>query len=79
MSTAYDSKANQSYTLSVTPGSGYVDITATPEVTATWGTGSRTIVAELSFDLQVVIDPDTVWTPLIGTISVLADVTGVGG
>lgn len=78
LSTAYDPKANQSYTLTVTPGEGYVDITATPETTASWGAGSRTVVAELSFDLQVVIDPDTVWTPLIGTIVVLADVTGVG-
>lgn len=78
-STAYDSKADASYALTVTPGVGYVDITAAPEVTATWGTGSRAIVAELSFDLQVVIDLDTVWTPLIGTIAVLGDVTGVGG
>jgi hypothetical protein len=78
-STAYDAKSDTSYTLSVTPGEGYVDITATPEVTSSWGTGSRTIVAELSFDLQVDIDQDTIWTPLIGTIAVLGDVTGVGG
>jgi hypothetical protein len=78
-STAYDAKSDTSYTLSVTPGEGYVDITATPEVTSSWGTGSRTIVAELSFDLQVEIDQDTIWTPLIGTIAVLGDVTGVGG
>jgi hypothetical protein len=33
-------------------------------------------VAELTFDLQVVIENETVWTPVIGTISVIGDVTG---
>lgn len=77
-STAYDPKSGTSYDLDVTTGEGYVDITASPTITQTWGTGSKSIVAELSFDLQVVIDQDTVWTPLIGTIAVLGDVTGAG-
>jgi hypothetical protein len=33
-------------------------------------------VTELAFDLQVTIDGATVWTPVIGTITVLGDVTG---
>lgn len=79
LSTAYDSKSNNSYSLVTTPGEGYVDITATPTLTSTWGTGSKPIASELSFDLQITIDVDTVWTPVIGTIAVLSDVTGVGG
>ena len=77
-STAYDAKSDNSYELLVSTGEGYVDITATPTVTATWGTGSRPIASELSFDVQVTIDNDVVWTPVIGTIVVLSDVTGVG-
>jgi hypothetical protein len=79
LSTAYDSKNRTSDNLSVTPGEGYVDILATSDVTSTWGTGYGNIAAELVFDLQITIDVDTVWTPVIGTIVVLSDVTPVGG
>jgi hypothetical protein len=78
-STAYDPKADQRYTLATTPFNGYVDVVASPTITSSWGTGSNAISAELSFDLQVIIDEDTVWTPIIGTIVVLSDVTPVGG
>lgn len=74
--TALDVKSNTSSELQVVAGTGYVDIIALPELTSTWGS-SRTSssIAELSFDLQVTIDADTVWTPIIGTIRVLPDVT----
>jgi hypothetical protein len=49
---------------------------APSSITELWGTGYKTIVTELTFDLQVTIDSDTVWTPLIGTISVIGDITG---
>jgi hypothetical protein len=78
-STAYDFKGDALDTLVVTPGTGYVDIYATPEITSGWGLGHNTISAELAFDLQIIIDPDTIWTPIIGTIVVLSDVTVVGG
>lgn len=73
---AYDSKTDTSYDLLVEETSTGVKITAAPEVTATWGTAPKDRVAELSFDLQVTIDADTVWTPILGTISVLGDVPG---
>lgn len=73
-SSAYNAKGDVLDALQVNAGDGYVEITALPEVTATWGTGSSQIVAELTFDLQVTI-ADTVWTPIIGTIAVLSDVT----
>ena len=67
--------------LLVTPGVGYVDLFAPSEITETWGSANSSIVAELPFDLQVTIPgednilEDTVWTPVIGTISVIGDVT----
>lgn len=73
---AYDFKGDVLDELDVTAGSGYVEITAGPDITALWGTGFNKVVAELAFDLQVTVDGDTVWTPVIGTISVLGDVTG---
>lgn len=75
LSSTYDFKGDVIDTLTVTPGYGYVEITASPDVTALWGVGYNKVVAELAFDLQVTID-DIVWTPVIGTISVLGDVTG---
>jgi hypothetical protein len=72
----YDFQGDAIDELDVTAGPGYVEITATPEITSLWGTGFKTVVAELAFDLQVTINNDTVWTPVIGTIRVLGDVTG---
>jgi len=75
LATAYESKADRYDELAVEEHAGYIKITASSEITSTWGVGQKT--AELSFDLQVTIDEDTVWTPILGTISVLGDVTGV--
>jgi hypothetical protein len=74
-SSVYDEKGNEIVELDTVSGDGYVEITATPDVTEEWGTGFKGTVAELAFDLQVEID-DIVWTPIIGTIKVIADVTG---
>jgi hypothetical protein len=74
-STTYDFFGDVLDELTVTPGNGYVDITAPYEITELWGGGYRSLSAELAFDLQVVLDTDTVWTPVLGTIRVLADVT----
>ena len=74
--TALDVKSNTSNELQVVAGTGYVDIIALPELTSTWGsTRPSTASSELYFDLQVTIDPETVWTPIIGTIMVIADAT----
>ena len=74
--TSYDPQSDALDSLEITPGVGYVDIMAPASITELWGTGYKTIVTELTFDLQVVIDSDTVWTPLLGTISVIGDITG---
>ena len=74
--TTYDPQSDALDTLEVTAGSGYVDIMAPSSITELWGTGYKSVVTELTFDLQVTIDGETIWTPLIGTISVLGDITG---
>jgi hypothetical protein len=73
--TAYNPKGGALDSLQVTAGNGYVEITALPEVTSTWGTGYTAVVAELTFDLQITIDSETIWTPVIGTIIVTPDIT----
>lgn len=74
-STTYDFRGDVLDELEVSSGNGYVDITAPADITDFWGTGYSVTVAELAFDLQVTID-NSVWTPVIGTITVLGDVTG---
>jgi hypothetical protein len=74
-STTYDFKGDIVDELEVESAGGTATITAPAETTKFWGLGYRDIVAELAFDLQVTID-DVVWTPVVGTIKVIGDVTG---
>jgi hypothetical protein len=79
--TAYDPIADVLDSLTVTADGSVVTVTAPASVTANWGTKYKSVVAELSFDLQAVV-PDgsstITWTPVIGTICVLGDVTPGG-
>jgi hypothetical protein len=75
IASSYDPKGDVVDELTVTTGSGYVDISAEPDITQFWGTGYGSALAELNFDLQVTID-NTVWTPVIGSILVIGDVSG---
>jgi hypothetical protein len=79
VSTAYNKLNQESYTLQIIPNEGYVDIIASAEMTSEWGTLRTGVAAELDFDLQVTFDDDTVWTPVVGVISVTADITLYGG
>lgn len=74
--TSYDPQSDYLDELEVTAANGYVDILAPASITEFWGVGYKSVVTELTFDLQVTIDGETVWTPVIGTISVLGDITG---
>jgi hypothetical protein len=79
--TAYDRSSDVLDELEVESHDGYVIVKASPEVTANWGTSYRSVVAELAFDLQVTIDDNgesIIWSPVIGTICVLGDVTPGG-
>jgi hypothetical protein len=80
--TAYDITGDILDELITTAEDGYVEILAPASITENWGGAKyRSVVAELQFDLQVVIEggsgqnSDTVWTPVIGTICVLGDVS----
>lgn len=79
--TAYDPTADLLDELIVTSVGSVVTVTAPAEITANWGTKYKSVVAELSFDLQAIV-PDgsstITWTPVIGTICVLGDVTPGG-
>lgn len=72
---AYDRKTDIVDTLQVTPHTGYVVVTAPASITSMWGSTYGGNVAELQFDLEVTMD-STVWTPVIGTITVHGDVSG---
>jgi hypothetical protein len=73
--TSYDFRGDILDELEVEASEGYVIITAPAEITEFWGVGYNSTVAELAFDLQVVVD-GSVWTPVIGTITVFGDVSG---
>jgi len=76
VSSAYDAKGDVLDELEVEESNGTVTITAPADITVNWGVGSGSVLAELAFDLEITIDNDTVWTPIIGTIVVLGDVSG---
>lgn len=77
VATAYEAKTNTFYNLDVTVVSGKVTITALPIITELWGTDMSLKTAELQFDLEG-INGEVIWTPVIGTISVIGDVSGIG-
>lgn len=75
LASAHNPKTSTVDTLETVAGEGYVDIIASPDITSTWGTGYSSIVAELAFDLQITIEEEIVWTPVIGSIVVIPDIT----
>lgn len=81
--TAYDAQGDVLDDLIVLPitGQSGVTIKAPASLTLNWGNKYTSVVAELPFDLQVNIPTDgenTIWTPVIGTICVLGDVSPGG-
>jgi hypothetical protein len=83
LSTSYDPAGEVLDELTVTDEVGYVTISVPAETTANWGSQYKTVVSELPFDLQVTIpggsgEDDTIWTPVVGTICVLGNVTPGG-
>lgn len=73
---AYEFRDDVIDPLTVIPGTGYVDIVVPADISKEWGLGYNGLVGELAFDLQVTLPDDTVWTAVVGTISVIGDVTG---
>jgi hypothetical protein len=75
LSNAYDPKTDIIDELTVTAGDGYVEILIPSDISTNWGTLYSGTIAELSFDLRVTLTDDTVWTPVVGTISVIGNVS----
>ena len=73
--TAYDPKTDIADELEVNVTSNYIEVIADPDITENWGVTYGATVAELLFDVQA-ITPDGTWTPIVGTINVIGDVTG---
>jgi hypothetical protein len=79
--TSYDPAGDVLDDLIVEADGHLVTITAPASITANWGTAYKQVAAELKFDLEVTIeggsgaDADMVWTPVLGTICVLSDIT----
>lgn len=82
--TAYDVNGDVLDELITEATAGSVTITAPASQTLNWGNDYKTVVAELPFDLQIIIEAgsgageDTVWTPIVGTIVVIGDVSPGG-
>jgi hypothetical protein len=83
LSTAFDPTGSFLDELIVTDEQGYVTISIPADTTLNWGNQYKAVAAELPFDLQVTIpggsgEEDTIWTPVVGTICVLGNVTPGG-
>jgi len=79
--TAYDPNGDVLDELVVASEGHSVTITAPASLTLNWGSKYKSVVAELPFDLQVNIPTageNTIWTPIIGTITVIGDVSPGG-
>lgn len=76
VATSYDPKAQVFDDLIVTVNDGWIVVTAESDVTSFWGSGIKQRVNELSFDIEVILEDNTTWTPVRGYISVIGDVTG---
>lgn len=75
VSIAYNPKNDTEYELETSFASNVLTVTAPSDVTVEWGTTYGSVVAELLFDVQVDTGSE-IWTPVVGTISVVGDVGG---
>ncbi len=79
VATAYDKFGDVLDELTVSVEGDYILITAPSSVTENWGTKFGVVVADLIFDLEATLPDGTVWTPIVGSITVIGDVTYGGG
>ena len=85
--TSYDPQGNVLDDLPVEATAGSITLVVPSSTTDRWGNSYGSVVAELQFDIRVTIPGeevsgssscDTVWTPVVGTICVLGNVTPGG-
>lgn len=72
---AYNPRSDEEYELEVVSEGSSISITAPADTTVEWGSTYGSVVAELLFDLQVDTG-EQIWTPIVGTITVVGDVGG---
>jgi hypothetical protein len=83
-SSAYDTAGDILDELKVTVSGSTATIFISADITKNWGSRYTSVVAELPFDLQATIPKSTgeteatIWTPVIGSICVLGDITPGG-
>jgi hypothetical protein len=83
-SSAYDTAGDILDELKVTVSGNTATIFISADITKNWGSQYTSVVAELPFDLQATIPKstgeteNTIWTPVIGSICVLGDITPGG-
>jgi hypothetical protein len=70
-STVYNPKTGARNDLEITKNSGWIVVTARADITAQWGDGFRYRVNELNFDVEVTLADGTVWTPVVGVVSLI--------
>jgi hypothetical protein len=75
-STVYNPKTGARNDLEITKNSGWIVVAARADITAQWGDGFRYRVNELNFDVEVTLADGTVWTPVVGFVSLISDVSG---
>lgn len=79
--TSYDPSGDVLDDLDASVSNGVVNINVPSSITENWGTSYKNVVAELQFDVQITISSEeevVVWTPVIGTIRVLGDISPGG-
>lgn len=79
--TSYDPSGDVLDDLDASVSNGVVNINVPSSITENWGTSYKNVVAELQFDVQITIGSEAaavVWTPVIGTIRVLGDISPGG-
>jgi hypothetical protein len=75
-STVYNPKTGARNDLEITKNTGWIVVTARADITAQWGDGFRYRVNELNFDVEVTLADGTVWTPVVGVVSLISDISG---
>jgi hypothetical protein len=75
-SSVYNPKTGARNDLEITKNSGWIVVTARADLTAQWGDGFRYRVNELNFDVEVTLADGTVWTPVVGVVSLISDISG---
>lgn len=75
-SSVYNPRTGARNDLEITKNNGWIVLTARADLTAQWGDGFRYRVNELNFDVEVTLSDGTVWTPVVGVISLISDISG---